>query len=51
MYSGVADKIQPYRIEIVVAGAKLKTAYSYVLENFHFYISILNIISHFCGAL
>ena len=39
MYSGVADKIQPYRIEIVVAGANLKTAYSYILENFHFYIS------------
>ena len=30
MYSGVADKIQPYRIEIVVAGANLKTAYSYI---------------------
>ena len=30
MYSGVADKIQPYRIEIVVACAKLKTAYSYI---------------------
>ena len=35
MYSGVADKIQPYRIEIVVAGVNLKTAYSYILENFH----------------
>ena len=39
MCSGVADKIQPYRIEIIVAGANVKTAYSYILENFHFYIS------------
>ena len=51
MYSGVADKIQPYRIEIVVAGANLKTAYSYILENFHFYISNLSFSSNFCGAL
>ena len=51
MYSGVADEIQPYRIEIVVAGANLKTAYSYILENFHFYVSNLGITSNFCGAL
>ena len=51
MCSGVADKIQPYRIEIVVASANLKTAYSYILENFHFYISNLGITSNFCGAL
>ena len=51
MYSGVADKIQPYRIEIVVASANLKTAYSYILENFHFYISNLSITSNFCGTL
>ena len=51
MCSGVADKIQPYRIEIVVADANLKTAYSYILENFHFYISNLGITSNFCGTL
>ena len=51
MCSGVADKIQPYRIEIVVAGANPKTVYSYILENFHFYISNLSITSNFCGAL
>ena len=51
MCTGVADKIQPYRIEIVVVGANLKTAYSYILENFHFYLSNLGITSNFCGAL
>ena len=51
MCSGVADKIQPYRIEIVVAGANLKMAYSYILENVHFYISNLGITPNFCGAL
>ena len=51
MCSGVADKIQPYRIDIVVAGANLKMAYSYILENFHFYLSNLGITSNFCGAL
>ena len=47
MYTGVADKIQPCRIEIVVDWAKLKTVYSYVLENFNFYISNLNILYYF----
>ena len=51
MCSGIADKIQPYRIEIVVATTNQKMAYSYILEKFHFYISNLGITSNFCGAL
>ena len=49
--SGITDKIQPYRIEIVVAGTNLKMAYSYILEKFHFYISNLDITSNFFDAL